>query len=63
MVAVEADTCIGAGEGSRQLPEAFLCNDLVDEFTNVFKPSGMPAERETMHRIELEPMLRLRFWH
>ena len=42
MVAVEADTCAGAGEGSRQLPEAFPWNDLVAEFANVFEPPGMP---------------------
>ena len=55
MVAMEADTCAGAGEGSGLEPEASLWNNLVAEFADVFKPPGMPAELDTVHRIELEP--------
>ena len=54
MVAKEADTCASAGEGSGT-PEAARWNDLVTEFADVFEPPGMPAERNTVHRIELEP--------
>ena len=55
VVAKEADTCAGAGEGSELQPETSRWNDLVTEFADVFKPPGMPAERDTVHRIELEP--------
>ena len=55
MVAMGDDTCIGAGEGSGQLPETMYWNSLVAELADVFQPPGMPAEHDTMHRIKLEP--------
>ena len=55
VVAMEADTCAGAGEGSELQPEASRWNNLVAEFANVFEPPGMLAERNTVHRIKLEP--------
>ena len=54
VVTMEADMCAGAGEGSVIDPETSCWNNLV-EFADVFEPSGMPAKRKTMHRIELEP--------
>ena len=55
VVAMEADTCAGAGEGSGLELEASRWNNLVAEFADVFEPPGMPAERKTMCRIKLEP--------
>ena len=55
VVAMEADTCAGAGEDSVIDPETTRWNNLVAEFADVFEPPGMPAERDTVHRIELEP--------
>ena len=55
VIAMEADTCAGAGEGSVINLEASCWNNLVDEFANVFEPPGTPAERKAMQRIELEP--------
>ena len=55
MVAMEADTCAGAGESSGLQWEASRWNNLVAEFANIFKRPGMPAEHKTVHQIELEP--------
>ena len=55
VVAMEADTCAGAGEDSGLLLEASLWNNLVAKFSDVFEPPGMPAECKTIHIIELEP--------
>ena len=54
MVAMEADKCAGAGEGSVIDLETSRWNDLVAEFADVFEPPGMPTECKIMHRIELE---------
>ena len=55
VVAMEADTCTGVGEGSMIESETSCWNSLVAEFADVFEPPGMPAECETMHRIKLQP--------
>ena len=53
VVAMEADRCAGAKEGSRKLLETTCWNYLVAEFADIFEPPGMPTKRETVHRIEL----------
>ena len=53
VVAMKADTCIGVEENSGYVPEASCWNALVAKFADVFELPGMPAERKTMHRIEL----------
>ena len=55
VVDMEADTCAGAGEGSGQLPETTHWKKSVDECANVFEPTGMPVDCETVHRIKLKP--------
>ena len=55
VVAMEADTCAGAGEDSELQPKTSCWNNLVAEFADVFEPPGMLAERDTVHRIELKP--------
>ena len=55
VVTMEADTCARAGEGSAGFAELSLWENVVAEYADMFEPSGMPANRETMHRIEVEP--------
>ena len=51
VVAMEADTCTGVGEGSMIESETSCWNSLVAEFADVFEPTGTPSERKTVHRI------------
>ena len=60
---MEANTRAGVGEDSVNVVEAFRWNNLVAEYTDVFEPPGMPAEHNTVHRIELEPGSVPPFWH
>ena len=55
MVAMEADTCAEAGEGSAGSAQSTHWKNVVAEYANVFEPPGMPAERDTMHHIKVEP--------
>ena len=55
VVAMEADTCARAGEGSAGSAEPSRWENVVAEHTDVFEPPGMPAERDTVHRIKVEP--------
>ena len=43
------------GEGSGVEPEASRWNNVVSDYPDVFAEPGMPAERETKHKIELLP--------
>ena len=55
VAAMEALTCAGAGEvGPDVVPPSHWSN-LVAEYSNGFKPPGMPVEREIDHKIELKP--------
>ena len=63
VAAMEASTCAGA-EGlevctaSEPLCTAFepsRWSKLVDEYSDVFEPPGMPAECDIVHKIELKP--------
>ena len=55
VVAMKADTCAGAGEGSELQPETSCWNNLVAEFADVFELPEMPADCDTVQRIKLEP--------
>ena len=56
MAAMEASTCAGA-EGSEECTtSAPSCwSKLVDEYSDIFEPPGIPAEREIVHKIKLKP--------
>ena len=54
VVAMEADTCARAGDGSAGTAEPTNWENLVAEYANVFEPPGMPAERDTVHRIKVQ---------
>ena len=55
MVTTEADTCAEGDVKSDSRNDAMRWNSIIAEYSNVFKPPGMPAERDTVHRIKLEP--------
>ena len=61
MVAMEAATCARAGEGSAGSTEPSRWENMVAEYADVFEPPGMPADRETMHCIKVEPGSELPF--
>ena len=46
-------------EGLREVKIPSRWNKLVQEFHDIFDPPGMPVDRETVHHIELLPMLNL----
>ena len=53
---MEASTCAGV-EGSEvcTASEPSHWSKLVDEYSDIFEPPGMPAERGIVHKIELKP--------
>ena len=55
MVATEADTCAEGDVVSGASNDATHWNYIITEYSDVFEPPGMPAERDTVHRIKLEP--------
>ena len=56
VAAMEASTCASAGEAEAACDAKPSCwSNLVTEYSNVFKPPGMPVECEINHKIELEP--------
>ena len=55
VVAMEADTCASAGEGSARPAEPSRWENVVAEYADVFEPPGMPADREAVHCIKMEP--------
>ena len=56
VAAMEASTCAGAGEvGLPDVAPPSRWSNLVTEYSDVFKPPGMPVEREIDHNIELDP--------
>ena len=55
VVATEADTCAEGDVVSGASNDATRWNAIVTEYSDVFEPPGMPAERDTVHQIELEP--------
>ena len=54
-VATEADRCTEGVVVSNSGSDATCWNSIVTEYSNVFEPPGMPAERDTVHQIELKP--------
>ena len=55
MVATEAATCAEGVVVSDASGDAARWNSIITEYSNVFEPPGMPAERDTVHQIKLEP--------
>ena len=55
VVTMEADTCARPGEGSAGSAEPSCWENVVAEYTDMFEPLGMPAERDTVHCSEVEP--------
>ena len=55
VVTIETDTCDEGVVVSDARNDTMHWNSIVDEYSDVFEPPGMPAERDTVHRIELEP--------
>ena len=52
---MEADTCARVGEGSAGSAEPTRLENMVAEYADLFELPGMPAERDTVHRMEVEP--------
>ena len=67
VVAMEADTCTGAGEGSAGSAKPSRWENVVAEYVDVFEPPGMLADRDTMQCIEVEPgsepPFRQQYWY
>ena len=55
MVTMEADTCARTGEGSAGAAEPSRWENVVAKYAYMFEPPGMPAERDTVHYIKVEP--------
>ena len=55
VVAMEADTYAGEGEGSADTAESTYWENVVAECTHVFEPPGMLAERDSVHCIKVKP--------
>ena len=63
VAAMEASTCARAegleectaSDPSSTASEPSRWSKLVEEYSDVFEPPGMPAERDIVHKIELEP--------
>ena len=54
VAAMEASTCASVGEAEAAADaKPSRWSNLVTEYSNVFKPPGMPVEREIDHNIEL----------
>ena len=49
VVAMEADTCAEGDVVSGASNDATRWNAIVTEYSDVFEPPGMPAERDTVH--------------
>ena len=62
VVAMEADTCARAGEDSAGSLEPSRWENVVAEYADVFEPPGMPADRDTVHRIKVEAGSKPPFW-
>ena len=55
VAAMEASTCASVGEVGPDVVPPSRWSNLVIEYSDVFKPPGMPVERAVDHKIELEP--------
>ena len=55
VVTTEADTCSAGDVVSVQNQNAAWWKSVIVEYSDVFKPPGVSAECDTIHRIELKP--------
>ena len=55
VVAMEANTCEDGEVASNSRTDVSRWESVVAEYSDVFEPPGMPADRDTVHHIELEP--------
>ena len=55
VIAMEAGSCTGVEKGSAGTTKPFCWENVVAEYADMFEPPGMPAERDTVHRIKVEP--------
>ena len=55
VVTMEADTRARVGEGSACAAEPSRWENMVAKYADVFEPPVMPAERDTVHCIKVEP--------
>ena len=56
MATMEASTCggvEGSEVGTTSAPSHW--SKLVDEYSDIFEPPGMPAKRDIVHKIKLKP--------
>ena len=54
MFAMEADTCAEDDVAYDTSPDVVQWKSIIAEYSDVFKLPGMPAERDTVHHLELE---------
>ena len=52
---MEADTCAVVAEGYAGTAEPSRWENMVSEYAEVFELPGLPAERDTVHCIKVEP--------
>ena len=55
VVTMEANSCVVGDVAYDSRNDATHWKSIVAEYSNVFKPPGMPAECDTVHRIKLKP--------
>ena len=56
VAAMDVCTCASVGEAeAARDAKPYRWSNLVTEYSDVFKPPGMPVESEIDHKIELEP--------
>ena len=55
VVAMKADTCAASNMASVMGQNAAHWDSIIVEYSNVFEPPGMPADRDTVNRIKLKP--------
>ena len=53
VVAMEADTCEDGDVASNSRTDVSRWESVVAEYSDVFKPPSMPADRDTVHHIKL----------
>ena len=57
VAAMEASTCAGVEGSEAGITSAASCwLKPIDEYSDIFEPPGMPAERDIVHKIELKPV-------
>ena len=54
VAAMEASMCAGVEGSEVCTASASHWSQIVDEYSDLFKPPGLPAERDIVHKIELK---------